>query len=665
MSRALRWSTPLVVASVLGLGAILGFQKIRDFDYWWHARTGQLIAETGEVPKVDVFTYSVPGNRWIDIHWLFQLGLHGVRALGGHDAVIVAKVVLVTALAALLLAVAWRRENAFLAALAVGLALLVAADRFMARPELPSFLFLAALLWLVDRHERVGGRAIWAAVPLALVWANVHGLFAVGFAVLAIALAAETLRPLVVAGESLRRDRVAPLALALAFSLAVTLLNPNGVDGLLYPIEQLRMVGTEAERGVFGSVIAELLPPFGHELPMNGFARGLLAALAGYAALAMVLNWRRVSAFDPLAFVAFGWLALGAHRNVALFAIVAAAVAVRQTSMLAAQRPLAPALRIAGNLVVAVVLCVAIADVARDRFFLRIGSSRETGFGTFDFYYPRGAVDWIARERPPGRVAHHMADGGYLGFRLWPEYEVLADGRLEVYGPEEFARLQISGPDSLRALDERFHFGSVLVHYSLVDAGELLQWLFLNPNWRLVHVDEAAALFVRETPEARRWTALDVDAPDLFPPLPDERSPSDRLRRQARVQFYAALRRFAPALALWQETIERYPHTPNARRAHAWLLRENGYGAAAEAILRDELAAHPDAAELHAQIAELRWAAGDVALARESFDRALALDPNSPYVLTRRLALAEAQGDAVVAQELRARLEALSALAGR
>ena len=87
MDFARRWSAPLVVAALLTLAALLGFQKIRDFDYWWHARTGQLIADTGSVPHQDVFTYSVPGNRWIDVHWLFQLGLHGLRAMGGHEAV--------------------------------------------------------------------------------------------------------------------------------------------------------------------------------------------------------------------------------------------------------------------------------------------------------------------------------------------------------------------------------------------------------------------------------------------------------------------------------------------------------------------------------------------------------------------------------------------------
>ena len=39
---------------------------------------------------------------------------------------------------------------------------------------------------------------------------------------------------------------------------------------------------------------------------------------------------------------------------------------------------------------------------------------REAGFGVLDFFYPVGAAEWIARERPPGPICHHMADGALL-----------------------------------------------------------------------------------------------------------------------------------------------------------------------------------------------------------------------------------------------------------
>ena len=48
--------------SLAVLTLALALQKIASFDYWWHLRTGQLIAETGAVPKLDPFTFTVPGH---------------------------------------------------------------------------------------------------------------------------------------------------------------------------------------------------------------------------------------------------------------------------------------------------------------------------------------------------------------------------------------------------------------------------------------------------------------------------------------------------------------------------------------------------------------------------------------------------------------------------
>ena len=60
------WLTAAIWISLLALGFALGLQKIRTFDYWWQLRTGALILETGEVPKHDVYTDTVPGAGYID-----------------------------------------------------------------------------------------------------------------------------------------------------------------------------------------------------------------------------------------------------------------------------------------------------------------------------------------------------------------------------------------------------------------------------------------------------------------------------------------------------------------------------------------------------------------------------------------------------------------------
>ena len=655
------WLTAAIWLSLLGLGATLGLQKLRCFDYWWQLRTGALIAQTGEVPKHDVFTYTVPGARYIDIHWLHQLGLHGLHSLGGHDAVVVAKAVAVCALLAILAPIGHRRERPWVSALALCLMLLVAADRFMPRPELPSFLLLAAVLALLDRHERTRDAWVFAIVPLQLIWANVHGLFAVGLAVCAIYLAAEVLRPLVAPGERLDARAVARLAAVTALGGLVSLLNPNGLEGALYPIQQLGMIGPPEDRGVFGSLIAELIPPIGGGREYPPPALALAGALAALSLLSMVWNWRRVHAADPLLWVAFAYLALGANRNLALFAIVAAPILVRNANSVLDRRAVPrPASTAVGVAAVAVFALLAL-DVASDRFFQRIGSFREAGLGTLDVLYPVGAAEWIAEVRPPGPICHHMADGGYLIWRLFPEYKVMVDGRLELFGAERFIGLQVAEPSRFKELDAEYQFGVVLVHFGLVRSDALLWWLHLNSNWLLAYLDDTTAVYVHRERSGLPWLReVDVESADLFPPLEGGKRTSELVRRFGRTQFLMAMRRFEPALKLWEETIARYPDLPQGPIVHASLLQSNGLHAAAEAILRRLLEQEPEDAKLLVQVGDLRWEAGDRGGAMGFYDRALEADSGFAYANLRRAMAAEADGDLEMATMLYGRVVALS-----
>jgi Tetratricopeptide repeat len=655
---ARRWAAAGPWACLLALAGAVSLQRIRSFDYWWQLRTGQWIARTGSIPRVDPYSFTVPGHPWVDIHWLHQLGLYALYSLGGHAAVVAAKAVLVGLLLALLAPIGARRARPLVSVAALGLMLLVVCDRIMPRPELPSFALLAVELALFDRFARRGDAAVYGVVALQLVWVNVHGLFALGLAVCAIHGVAELALPLVAPGERLRRARLRRLAAVILLAAAASLANPNGLEGALYPIQQLGMIGPLDQRGEFGSLIAELLPPFGSQRPLEGLAVVLFAGLAAASLLAMAANWRRLRAEDPLLWVAFLYLALGAQRNVALFAIVAAPILVRNANAWLDAHPLRLPRAVAAG--APVLVCVALlgATVAavRGTLYTAIGSEREFGLSPMDFFYPVGAVDWIAANRPAGPICHHMADGGYLIWRLFPDYRVMSDGRLEVYGEQTFLGLQFTDPARFRKVDATWHCGVVLVHYSLVDFDTLMWWLYLNSNWTLTFADDVAAVFVRTGPQGSPWPEVDVDAPDFFPRGDGSASVEDRLRRMSRTNFWTALHRYDRALALWQDTLQRYPDLPQGDIVLGSLLYYNGQVAAAEAVFRRMLQRDPGNAVRYAQVGDLRLEAGDRAAARDLYDRALELQPKLAYALFRRAQVAELEGDVELALRLYGRV---------
>ena len=72
-----------LVTFFLALTFLLGIFPLKDADYFWHLRTGDLIRKTGEIPRVDFYTFTRQGTPWIDLHWIFQVGISWLNEHGG------------------------------------------------------------------------------------------------------------------------------------------------------------------------------------------------------------------------------------------------------------------------------------------------------------------------------------------------------------------------------------------------------------------------------------------------------------------------------------------------------------------------------------------------------------------------------------------------------
>ena len=87
----------------------------------------------------------------------------------------------------------------------------------------------------------------------------------------------------------------------------------------------------------------------------------------------------------------------------------------------------------------------------------------------------------------------------------------------------------------------------------------MLQWLQADPEWRLVQLDEVAAVFVRVGDDPSRWQEIGTGGSDLLAPLADPRdSELDLRRRAARFALLHALGRPERARELAHETCSRH-----------------------------------------------------------------------------------------------------------
>ena len=82
------WGLRKVVAAFLLLTAA-SFRKVWGADFWWQYATGRFVAEHG-IPREDVFSYTMTGQPWIEMRWLYCYVLYHLRELSGAGGVIVA-----------------------------------------------------------------------------------------------------------------------------------------------------------------------------------------------------------------------------------------------------------------------------------------------------------------------------------------------------------------------------------------------------------------------------------------------------------------------------------------------------------------------------------------------------------------------------------------------
>jgi len=242
-----------LIVLFLILTFLLGAFPLKDADIYWHLRTGDLIRRTGQVPRVDIFTFTSEGRPWIDLHWLFQIGVSWVREQGGVVALNLAKCA-VTCVAMLLLLTTRKRDwPVWVMVLAWLPALLVLGGRMYVRPETLTLLYLSIFLAIITRWDRFPRLALM--LPLVQVaWVNSHGLFVLGPIVLSFGLIDAALRGGIMAPERRRWWRT--ILAASLLTGAACLINPYGITGALYPLE---LAGTMSNP-IFSQKIAELTP---------------------------------------------------------------------------------------------------------------------------------------------------------------------------------------------------------------------------------------------------------------------------------------------------------------------------------------------------------------------------------------------------------------------
>lgn len=492
------------------LAAVFAWREETSLDLGFHLATGRDILARHAWPRTDLFTYTVPTHPYIDMHGLFQIALAWAERAGGMDGIGVLRVACVLVALALVLAHTWRRgvraPEAY--ACGVGLALCAWEMRFFARPELASYICLAAMLLALRRHAE-SGQARWliAAPAVQLVWANAHALSLFGPAVMGAYAACDAAQRALPQPTLLpaRRTRAAAWAPWLAFAATALALccTPYGLEGVRF-LWDLR---TRLDAGnVFAGTISELSSPFAPAAQLVWPLRAIRVLVAVFS-LGVLVGLRRASLFDIVIAAAFTWLACAAIRNIGLYVVAVTPLALqsaaawtrqRRGGLTSGTRGRWPAWRVATSLASVAVLAALAVTVVRGSYYTSDRRPERFGSGASAAVSPIGCTDFVVAHHLRGPIYNHLNFGGYLIGRLWPGEKVFIDGRLEVIGEEFYRRyLGWNAGQDWDGMMAQYAPTLALVPYTSL---EMLQRLAADPQWAVGCCDGAAVLFLRRVP---------------------------------------------------------------------------------------------------------------------------------------------------------------------
>ncbi len=174
----------LVAAGVYALLMLLGPRLLADPDTYSHIALGRWIFEHQSVPTVDPFSQTMRGEHWVAFEWLSQVIYAGALSLGGWTGVVALAAACAAAAFGLLTRFLLREWQPVPVLIAVLAAFVLVSPHILARPHILAMpimvAWVASLIHAVDEQRAPP----WHLLPLMTLWANLHGSFTFGLAMI-------------------------------------------------------------------------------------------------------------------------------------------------------------------------------------------------------------------------------------------------------------------------------------------------------------------------------------------------------------------------------------------------------------------------------------------------------------------------------------------------
>ncbi|TYO63285.1 hypothetical protein FXV83_28585 [Bradyrhizobium hipponense] len=481
-SRA-RALVPLCVGAATYLFFVyVGDTLLMDSDSFWQIKIGQWILDHRAMPYTDFYSFTRPGAPWISTSWLSQVLFAFSYAQWDWAGPVILTATAIALTAAMFVYLLDAQLEIPRSVLFAMLALLLSLHHILARPHILALpVMMAWVGLLMAAADRRSGPS-WTWLPLMALWANLHGGFVLGLAL------------------------IGPISLEAV---------EHAEKG-----QRLRLFMRWVLFGV-GALIASCCTPYGWRTPM-----GATNILSLGELLSLIFEWMpaNFTTFTPFEGALLGLIALGYYRGLVLSAPRIFLILFLTWSALTHVRSI-EAFAFLVPLVLAKPLGQMSARPARDpagtdgwpaRYVTTLGAlmivaaawtSTSIYMGQHRFTFtmvqtPVAAVD-LLHQRKAQRIFNAYQFGGYLISRDIP---VFADGRAELYGEkfvmDFFKATEGKQPELLPRLLDKYKIDATL----LVASAPGPQILDHLKGWKRIYTDDIAVIHVRDPADSATAT---------------------------------------------------------------------------------------------------------------------------------------------------------------
>jgi len=468
-----------------------------DYDFWWHIKYGEIFVHSGPwAVDHSVFSWTPANNDWKYVTWIGSSLLYLIYQLHCFPLFYLLNLALLFVPFFLYI----KYLNSFGEKLEVSnilslvLVTLVVTPMYF-KPDSFSFLFFAVAVYIYFIAKEKNSALFYFYPLLFLIWVNTHGVFIFGYALIIVLFMGEFAAYLIAREEVMSSTMLLSFLYSIILSGLALCINPFGIHYLVYLADSLSSSSYTKyfDRMVAYSRLWDFL--YTQAIVVRVITTAWYLVLMFIVFLIVYVRTMRVrkKIFAPIILVncVFFYLSMLHARSAFLYPLVwlfSNAYLLR-----GGLEKITPK-----RLSIVFLILIIIFSAFHIKTNLTI-NSRNTWFAvSYEDWFPETEAAFLKTNKIPGPLFNDYLSGGYLIWRLYPEYKVFVDTRYGPYSDSVTSDWGLLKDDpsegNFKTFIDKYGFKSAFVN---VLEGEILKCFLYSPDWRLIYFGSNAAIFIR------------------------------------------------------------------------------------------------------------------------------------------------------------------------